>query len=475
MRDRKTYTKTKKKSNAKSHLTSLLLLLVIAAAAFVYMKPVFFTDTRAILVDGKRFAFIKAKNMDSAEFNLLLQAKLKERYGKNVEINEKVELKPSHATKKSISTNVDVVIANLCDVLSVKGECGAILVEGDRIALLKSTVEAEQVLKDVLDKYTPDPVDGDESKVVGVAFTADVKVEPYYADDESVLSSTQAYEMLTQTREEIYEYTVKAGDSFNGIANKFGTTEEEMLKINPDINENNKTLLQIGQKIKVKTQVPVYGISTVMLETEEEVIPIPEEEIENLSQYKTYRKVISEGSEGKKTAAYKVYYQNGIEVKREPDPEHDVIITEAVPRKVEVGTLESTADANCATGSFKYPITDSAYFSSPFGDRDYGSGHHYGIDIAAPSGTPVYASDGGVVVQAGWNGGGYGNWVVIDHQNGFKTVYAHNSAVIVYPGQKVHQGQLVSLVGSTGDSTGNHLHFEIRLENKPRDPLGLLA
>ena len=474
MKDRQ---KLKKKNNAKGHIISLVLILILAAAAFVFMKPVLFTDTRAIMVDGKRFAFIRAKNMGTDEFNLLLQAKLKERYGKNVEIKETVELKPSHATKKSISTNVDVVIAELCDVLSVKGECGAIIADGERIALLKSTAEAEQVLKDVLDKYTPDSPDGDEKNenVIGVAFTADIKAEPFYADDESVLSATQAYELLTQTRESIYEYTVKAGDSFNGIANKFGTTEEEMLKINPDITENNKTLLQIGQKIKVKTQVPVYGISTVMRETQEEAIPIPEEEIENLSQYKTYRKVISEGSEGKKIAAYKVYYENGIEVKREPDPEHDVIQTEAVPRKVEVGTLEKTADANVSVGNFIYPIFDSAYFSSPFGDRDYGSGHHYGIDIAAPTGTPVYAADGGVVVQAGWNSGGYGNWVVIDHQNGFKTVYAHNSAVIVYPGQKVHQGQLLSLVGSTGDSTGSHLHFEIRLNNKPRDPLGLLA
>ncbi len=472
MKDRQ---KQQKKTKAKTHIVSLLLLLILAAAAFVFMRPVLFTDTRAIMVDGKRFAFIRAKNMDTEEFNLLLQAKLKERYGKNVEIKEKVELVPSHATKKSISANVDVVIANLCDALSVKGECGAIMVEGERLALLKSTAEADRVLKDVLDKYTPDTVDGSEDALVGVAFTDDVRVEPYYADDESVLSAVQAYELLTQTREEIYEYTVKAGDSFNGIANKFGTTEEEMLKINPDITESNKTLLQIGQKIKVKTQVPVYGISTVMRETQQETIPIPEEKIENLSQYKTYRKVISEGSEGKKLAAYKVYYENGIEVKREPDPENDVIQTEPVPRKVEVGTLEKTADANVSVGNFQYPIHESAYFSSPFGDRNYGSGHHYGIDIAAPAGTPVYASDGGVVVQAGWNSGGYGNWVVIDHQNGFKTVYAHNSAVIAYPGQKVHQGQLLALVGSTGDSTGNHLHFEIRLNNRPRDPLTLLA
>ena len=252
------------KSNPKNHILTLILLLIIAAAAFVFVKPVLFTDTRAIMVDGKRFAFIRAKNMTSDEFNLLLQAKLKERYGKNVEINEKVELKPSHATKKSISTNVDVVIAELCDTLSVKGECGAIIINGEREMLLKSTYEAEQVLKDVLAQYTPDVAKGDEDRVIGVEFTDDIRVEPFYADDESVLSSVQAYEMLTKTREATYDYVVKAGDSFNAIANKFGITEDELLTLNPDITEQTKTLLQIGQKIKVRTQVPVYGICTVM-------------------------------------------------------------------------------------------------------------------------------------------------------------------------------------------------------------------
>ena len=465
----------KQKKNGGQHLLSLVLLLIIAAAAFVYVKPVLFTDTRAITVDGRNFAFIRAKNMTSDEFNLLLQAKLKERYGKNVEINEKVELKPSHATKKSISANVDVVIANLCDVLTVKGECGAIMINGKRELILSSTAAAQQVLDDVLAKYTPDVSADSKDDVIGVEFTDEITVEPFYADDELVLSTVQAYDFLTQTEEATYDYVVKAGDSFNGIATKFGLKEEELLAINPDITESNKTLLQIGQKVTVTTQVPVYGISTVMRETEEEIIPIPEEEIENLKQYKTYKRVISEGSEGKKLAAYKVYYENGIEVRREPDPEHDVIQVEAVPRKIEVGVLESSADVNEAVGNFRYPIHESAYFSSPFGNRDYGSGRHFGIDIAAPAGTPVYAADGGIVAQAGWNSGGYGNWVVIDHKNGFKTVYAHNSAVIVYPGQKVHQGQLLSLVGSTGDSTGNHLHFEIRVDNRPLDPLELLA
>ncbi len=469
----KTPKKPAKKKSLKRIAANLALLLMLAAAAFILLSPVIFTDTRAIVVDGKRYAFIRAKNMTSSEFNLLLKAKLKERYGKNVEINEDVGLEKAHAAKKDISSNVDVVIANLCDTLTVKGECGAVLVNGEVICILKSVNEAEKLVAEILDSYTPEKTDG--SSVVGVEFKDDVKVEAYYADNDEILGAEQARDKLTQTEEKQYVYTVKSGDSFNSIATRFNIDEEELLSINPDITDENKAFLQIGQKINVKAAVPIYGVYTVTLEKERETYEAPEEEIENMTQYKGYRRVISEGSSGEKMTAYKVYYENGVEVKREPDPDKDEILTEAVPRQVEVGTLENAEDVKAAVGSFDYPIHGSAYYSSGFGSRDYGSGRHFGIDIACPSGTPVYASDGGTVVYAGWNNGGYGNWVVIDHGNSFKTIYAHNSAVLVHPGQLVSKGQVLSLVGSTGDSTGDHLHFEIRLNDRPKDPLEFLA
>jgi murein DD-endopeptidase MepM/ murein hydrolase activator NlpD len=99
-------------------------------------------------------------------------------------------------------------------------------------------------------------------------------------------------------------------------------------------------------------------------------------------------------------------------------------------------------------------------FTSGFGRR-WGR-MHKGIDIAAPTGTPIHAAADGVVVSAGWNRGGYGNLVDIRHPDGTLTRYAHNSKIIVKKGQQVQQGQRISLMGSTGFSTGPHLHFEIR-------------
>jgi murein DD-endopeptidase MepM/ murein hydrolase activator NlpD len=95
---------------------------------------------------------------------------------------------------------------------------------------------------------------------------------------------------------------------------------------------------------------------------------------------------------------------------------------------------------------------------------------HEGIDIAVPTGTAVRASASGTVIHSGWLGG-YGNLVVIDHGNGLATAYAHNSSLLVSVGQSVTQGETVSLAGSTGNSSGPHVHFEVRVNGLAVDPL----
>lgn len=101
---------------------------------------------------------------------------------------------------------------------------------------------------------------------------------------------------------------------------------------------------------------------------------------------------------------------------------------------------------------------------------------HRGIDIAAPVGTPVVASAPGVVVASGWNSGGYGNLVEIKHPGGGLTVYAHNSRILAQAGQQVDQGQQIAEMGSTGRSTGPHVHFEVHIPGKGAvNPLFYLA
>ena len=127
------------------------------------------------------------------------------------------------------------------------------------------------------------------------------------------------------------------------------------------------------------------------------------------------------------------------------------------------------------TGQLAAPVV--APITSDFGWRIhpiYGTRRlHAGTDFGVDEGTPVHAADGGVVVEAGWVSG-YGYTVIIDHGNGMSTLYAHNSDVAVSPGQTVSKGQVVSYSGNTGGSTGPHLHFEVRINGEPTDPMGYL-
>ena len=106
--------------------------------------------------------------------------------------------------------------------------------------------------------------------------------------------------------------------------------------------------------------------------------------------------------------------------------------------------------------------------SDPFGG---GATRHMGIDLAGPTGTPIFATADGVVSESGYNNGGYGNLIKLDHGRGVETRYGHLSAMMVSAGQRVARGQLIGRMGSTGRSTGSHLHYEVRIEGKAVNPI----
>jgi murein DD-endopeptidase MepM/ murein hydrolase activator NlpD len=133
--------------------------------------------------------------------------------------------------------------------------------------------------------------------------------------------------------------------------------------------------------------------------------------------------------------------------------------------------IAGTAPPPTGSGSFSWPV--SGTITAPFGWRSNPFGgapeFHEGLDIAAPMGTTVAAAAGGTIIMAQWYGG-YGNYILIDHGGGYSTGYGHLSAIYVSVGQSIQRGQAIGAVGSTGQSTGPHLHFEVRINGKPVDP-----
>lgn len=136
--------------------------------------------------------------------------------------------------------------------------------------------------------------------------------------------------------------------------------------------------------------------------------------------------------------------------------------------------LDQLQDGVIAIPSDK-PVKTDVEFTSGFGVRSdpfhAGAAMHPGIDLAGHYGTPIFATADGIVVRAGWNNGGYGNLVEIDHGRGITTRYGHMSAILVHLGDHVTRGQQVGRMGSTGRSTGNHLHYEVRIDGRPVNPI----
>ncbi len=254
-------------------------------------------------------------------------------------------------------------------------------------------------------------------------------------------------------RVEVLRYTVQRGDSVFGIAKNFGLEPESILWGNYDTLNDDPDMLQPGLDLNI---LPVDGVlyqwqegdtlDSVAAEFEvdpREIVDWPGNAIDP---------VVPEIKDG----AVLVVPGGKREFRQWLVP---------IIARGNAGVGAAFGSGGC-TGDFSGGAFGSGAFIWPTANHflsgnDYWSGH-LAIDIAAGEGALEWASDSGVVVYAGWSGGGYGNMVMIDHGNGYQTLYGHMSAVTVQCGQSIGQGQTIGYSGSTGNSTGAHLHFEVR-------------
>lgn len=299
---------------------------------------------------------------------------------------------------------------------------------------------------------------------------------------------------LLKTGEKIsLKKIAKKGERIEDFLLKFDMNFEKLLDKNPDLKEKLQTVLlsKEGKVISDQSEIakihkekeklakeykeiqvfkdnhllnieidePILKIQVKKKYEEKENIEFSEIFEESSSLYKGQERVGQYGQKGKKTVSYEQTYVNGLKKDRK------VTKVKINKRPITEIILRGTRDRGEATGVFLRPT--SGYISSPFGYRS--SGFHGGIDIANSYGTQVYAADGGKVIEVGYDGS-YGNKIVIDHGNGFKTLYAHMSGFTTHVGSIVSKGDLIGYTGSTGNSTGNHLHFEIRVNGSRVNP-----
>lgn len=269
-------------------------------------------------------------------------------------------------------------------------------------------------------------------------------------------ASTQAEpgstDVTQKVRDKILRYIVESGDTFSSVAKKFDISVDTVLWQN-DLNEN--STLRPGQVLEI---LPVTGIAHTVSRGDT-IYSIAKKYKANAQSIVDFPfNTFSDDETFGLSVGQILIVPDGVQ------PEAPAILAPLLP----VAQFRPNVGVNPGTGQFIWPT--SGVISQNF------TWYHKGIDIANPSYPPIVAADSGVVTIAGWiDNTGYGNRVMIDHGNGYITLYGHMSRIIVSVGQKVGKGQLIGYEGSTGRSTGPHLHFEIRTSSGSfNNPLNFL-
>ncbi len=263
----------------------------------------------------------------------------------------------------------------------------------------------------------------------------------------------------SRPRSDVITYTVQTGDTIFGIADMFGIKPETILWGNYYTLTDDPHKLQPGVVLNIMPMDGTYhrwsegeglnGVAHGYDVTPETIVNWPGNHLDPVSLGDYAHPNIAPGTMLFVPGGHRDFVTWSAPRISRSNP--------GVARILGPGSCGTVVDGAVGTGSFIWPTVNhwlSGYDYSP-------STNHFGIDIAGSLGNAVYASDNGVVVYAGWNDWGYGNVIVIDHDAGWQTLYAHLSAINVGCGQSVYQGDVIGALGSTGNSSGPHLHFEM--------------
>lgn len=369
----------------------------------------------------------------------------------------------AHAVELSIGDKVVGYFENEHEADKVIEDYKLKYIDKDTLDLLESTkLESnDSQTKDA----SREPVDikVGESTIVYVTLSEDVSYATKKVNPKEVLTVADGLALLEKGTLKEETHAVQEGEVLGEIASKYDLTLETLLKLNPSLKED--SLLQIGQELHVTELKTFVDVIVTKEEKKKEEVSFETEIVESDELYKGEEEVQQEGSDGEKVVHYAIEIRNGKVAST------DVVDEEMVKEPVNKIIVKGTkVIPSRGTGNLSWP-TVGGYISSHMGYR-WGS-YHKGIDIARPSNRSILAADNGTIVSAGYQGG-FGNKIEIDHNNGMKTIYAHLSSIDVQVGQTVEKGQQIGVMGSTGNSTGVHLHFEVHKDGNLQNPVDYL-
>ena len=443
-------------------LLPALISYAVPAFFFVVMVTVItigLTEDYAIQVsiDGEKIGYVDnydvLTNADNVIKNKLVTLDDSQQWSMNPEISVVTTFGRNVVDERQLSDQI--LAASDEDIVSATG----LYVDGKFHGAVEDSTKIEEAMDSVLKPYIED---NDEDTTAG--FVQDVSLTDGIFFTDTIVDEDELAEKITGLVEGEVWYTVVQGDSPSLIASKNGLRLRELYNLNPELEGGG---LWIGDQVLVSQAVPFLQVKEVVREVREVETAYSVERKQNGKMNYGTTKTVQPGQKGLNRVTVDVTYIDGI-AQSETVIETEVI-REPVKEILEFGTYMPKVGNISVSGSgaFGWPTGGGVRISRGFAGQ-YPA--HNGVDIAGPTGTPIYAADDGVVTLAKYTNVGYGVYLIVDHGNGYQTVYAHCSKLLVGYGEQVKKGQLIALMGSTGNSTGPHLHFEIKSGNVRYDP-----
>ena len=442
------------------HIHPAAILVAGCVLASVAMFFTVYTRGTTVLYDGEPITAVSSeKAAESACKNLevVTASVLGEAYA----IDREALTYETHWMKRQELSTIDELKDALSTRLGKVTPAYSLYVGGTRIGATPYRGALEELLEQLKARVT-------NEDTISVTFSEEVEVREEYVAAEEIMNLGHLSELLYSTKVEEVNYEVQKGDTWLQIAAKHDMTSDELLALNPGYDINR---LSIGEVLTISASVPYLTMTVVQQERYLQDVQYDVIYTDEPTMYQGDTKITSKGSYGAADVVASVTYVNGQETAR--TVLSSVLLKEPVTEHQLQGT--KVRPSWYPTGTFRWPCTGRvvSYFGGRKSPGGIGSTNHKGLDIANSRGTSIYAADGGTVVYSGWQGG-YGYVVKIEHLNGLRTVYVHNSKLLVKVGNTVHKGQEIAKMGSTGNSTGSHCHFEIQLNGVAQNPLNYL-
>ena len=406
--------------------------------------------------NGRTLGIVRDQQ-DVLEILDLVSEELTQEYGSNITIDPEEDIKFTAVLSygKQID-DADTVLRKFTYMGDIQAQAYAIFADKRLIAVVESEEIANEVLEETLGYYVKE---SDKTEYEYVGFAENIRIEPYNTTLSNVTSKSSALKKIRSGGQEEVTYEVESGDTLSSICEKLDVSLSELIKMNPDLAEDDT--IHIGDEFVVAQEIPLLTVETVEVSTYAQKIKYDTVYKKSDNYYQGEEVVSQHGENGRARVTARLTRHNGEIVER------DILEEEVLQKPVDEIIIQGTREVppTHGTGNFIRPVNVGIY--SGYGWR-WGR-MHYGIDLSAPTGTPIRAADGGTVTLAGWYYG-YGYTVIINHGNGMTTLYGHCSSLYVSAGDKVYQGQNIAAVGNTGNSTGPHCHFEIKINGSNVNP-----